>query len=68
MVGDPVAVVVAIDRYVAEDGADAVEVTYDPLPPVTCVEAVSAAADTPLPRHRAIGAGAVFGAGAATPG
>lgn len=30
--GDPVAVVVATDRYVAEDAAELVEVDYDPLP------------------------------------
>jgi carbon-monoxide dehydrogenase large subunit len=33
-VGDPVALVVAVDRYVAEDAADLVEVDYEPLPPV----------------------------------
>jgi aerobic carbon-monoxide dehydrogenase large subunit len=33
-VGDPVALVVAESRYVAEDAADLVEVDYDPLPPV----------------------------------
>jgi carbon-monoxide dehydrogenase large subunit len=33
-VGDPVALVVATDRYLAEDGADRVEVDFDPLPPV----------------------------------
>ena len=33
-VGDPVAVVVARDRYVAKDGADAIVVQYDPLPAV----------------------------------
>ena len=33
-VGDPVAVVVAESRYVAEDGCDLVEVEYDDLPPV----------------------------------
>ena len=32
--GHPVAVVVATDRYVARDGADLVEVNYDPLPAV----------------------------------
>jgi carbon-monoxide dehydrogenase large subunit len=31
-VGDPVAMVVATDAYVAEDGADLVVVDYDPLP------------------------------------
>ena len=33
-VGDPVALVVAESRYVAEDAAELVEVDYDPLPPV----------------------------------
>lgn len=33
-VGDPVAVVVATDRYVAEDGAEQVQVEYEPLPAV----------------------------------
>ncbi|MBE9373309.1 xanthine dehydrogenase family protein [Saccharopolyspora sp. HNM0983] len=33
-VGDPVAMVVATDRYVAEDAADLVAVDYDPLPPI----------------------------------
>ena len=33
-VGDPVALVVAESRYLAEDGADLVEVDYDPLPAV----------------------------------
>ena len=32
--GEPVAVVVASDRYVARDAADAIVVTYDPLPAV----------------------------------
>lgn len=34
-VGEPVAVVVAADRYRAEDAADAVQVDYEPLPAVT---------------------------------
>jgi aerobic carbon-monoxide dehydrogenase large subunit len=34
-VGDPVAVVVAESRYLAEDGCELVEVEYDDLPPVT---------------------------------
>lgn len=33
-VGDPVALVVAADRYVAEDAAELVMVDYEPLPPV----------------------------------
>src|ERR1043166_1603097 len=32
--GEPVAVVVAADRYLAEDALDVIEVDYDPLPPV----------------------------------
>ena len=34
-VGDPLAVVVAESRYLAEDGCELVEVGYDDLPPVT---------------------------------
>ena len=33
-VGDPVALVIAEDRYLAEDGADLVDVDYEPLPAV----------------------------------
>ena len=33
-VGDPVAVVVAESRYLAEDGCELVEVDYADLPPV----------------------------------
>jgi aerobic carbon-monoxide dehydrogenase large subunit len=36
--GEPVAVVVARDRYVARDAADAIVVDYDPLPAVVDVE------------------------------
>src|SRR5260221_153855 len=36
--GEPVAVVVAADRYLARDAADAIVVTYDPLPAVVDVE------------------------------
>jgi carbon-monoxide dehydrogenase large subunit len=42
-VGDIVAMVVAESRYLAEDGADLVEVDIDPLPPV--VDPADAAAD-----------------------
>ena len=45
--GEPVAVVVAADRYAARDAADAVEVTYSPLPAAIGVEAAMAA-DAPL--------------------
>jgi 2-furoyl-CoA dehydrogenase large subunit len=37
-VGEPVAVVVATDRYVAEDAAELVEVDYEPLPAVVRTE------------------------------
>ena len=37
-VGEPVAVVVASDRYVARDAADAIDVQYDPLPAVVDLE------------------------------
>lgn len=37
-VGEPVAVVVASDRYLAEDAAELVEIDYEPLPPVVDVE------------------------------
>ena len=33
-VGDPVALIVAVDRYVAEDAADLVVLDLDPLPPI----------------------------------
>ncbi|MGF6267158.1 carbon-monoxide dehydrogenase large subunit [Paraburkholderia youngii] len=33
--GDPVACVVAVDRYIAEDGAELVHVEFEPLPVVT---------------------------------
>ena len=37
--GEPLAAVLAEDKYVAEDAADAVRVAYDPLPVVTDAEA-----------------------------
>ncbi len=40
--GDPVAVVVARSRVAAKDAAELVEVDYDPLPPVTNLEAAIA--------------------------
>ncbi len=36
--GDIVAVVVAIDRYVAEDALELIEIVYEPLPPVMDAE------------------------------
>ena len=46
-VGDPVAVVVAEDGYVARDAAALVAVEYEPLPAVTSAEA-ALAADAPI--------------------
>ncbi|MEA2468012.1 MAG: aerobic carbon-monoxide dehydrogenase large subunit [Thermoleophilaceae bacterium] len=37
-VGEPIAVVVAEDRYAAEDGLDQIEIEYEPLEPVMNVE------------------------------
>jgi carbon-monoxide dehydrogenase large subunit len=45
-VGEPVALVVAEDRYVAEDLLDRIEVTYDTLDPVVTTE--DARADDPV--------------------
>lgn len=41
-VGEPVAVVVARDQYVAEDARDLIEVVYETLPAVTTLEAALA--------------------------
>lgn len=50
--GEPVAVVVAEDRYLAADAVAAVEVEYAPLPAVTSIEAATAP-DAPVlfPAH-----------------
>ncbi|MFF7898619.1 xanthine dehydrogenase family protein molybdopterin-binding subunit [Streptomyces sp. NPDC088817] len=45
--GDPVAVVVARDRYAAADALEAIEVDYEPLPPVLDLEE-ALAEDAPL--------------------
>jgi carbon-monoxide dehydrogenase large subunit len=37
-VGDPVACIVAVDRYIAEDAAALIEVVYETLPPVPNIE------------------------------
>ncbi|HZD01584.1 MAG TPA: molybdopterin cofactor-binding domain-containing protein [Actinomycetes bacterium] len=47
LVGDPVAVVVADTRAHAVDGAEAVDVDYDPLPAVTSIEQ-ALASDAPV--------------------
>jgi 2-furoyl-CoA dehydrogenase large subunit len=52
-VGEPVAVVVARNRYLAEDAADAVDVEYEPLPAVVDVER-ALEPDAPI-LHEAVG-------------
>jgi len=47
-VGDPVAVVVAESRYLAEDGCELVEVEYDELPPVANASTALDPGSTPL--------------------
>jgi 2-furoyl-CoA dehydrogenase large subunit len=56
-VGEPVAVVIAEDRYLAEDGLDLVQVDYAPLPPVMSIEA-ALAPDAAL-LHEAVGSNVV---------
>src|SRR5580693_9326843 len=48
LVGDPVAVVVAENRYLAEDGCELVEVDYDDLPPVMTAAYALDASSPPL--------------------
>ena len=45
-VGEPVAMVVARDRYLAEDACERIAVTYEPLPPVVGLDAAVAAEQT----------------------
>jgi carbon-monoxide dehydrogenase large subunit len=45
LVGDPVALVIARDRYIAEDAADLVEVDYRPLPAVVDYRSAEASAE-----------------------
>ena len=52
-VGEPVAVVAAIDRYVAEDALERIEVDYEPLPAV--VDPVTALGDDAPLLHEAVG-------------
>jgi carbon-monoxide dehydrogenase large subunit len=47
-VGDPVAVVIAESRYLAEDGCDLVEVSYEDLPPVASAAVALDAGSPPL--------------------
>lgn len=56
-VGEPVAVVVAEDRYIAEDALDLLRVDYEPLPVVVDIE--QALQDGSLPLHEAVGGNVV---------
>jgi aerobic carbon-monoxide dehydrogenase large subunit len=48
LVGDPVAVVIAESRYLAEDGCELVEVDYEDLPPVASAAAALDAGSLPV--------------------
>ena len=52
-VGQPVAVVVARDRYVARDAVDLMQVEYDPLPPI--LDPFEAAREDAVPIHAHLG-------------
>ncbi|TAM75673.1 xanthine dehydrogenase family protein molybdopterin-binding subunit [bacterium] len=56
-VGEPVAVVVAKDRYIAEDALELIDVEYERLEPV--VEIDRALADDSLPLHENVGSNVV---------
>ncbi|WP_286886537.1 xanthine dehydrogenase family protein molybdopterin-binding subunit [Aneurinibacillus sp. UBA3580] len=57
-VGEPVVLVVAANRYVAEDAAEAVNIQYEPLPPLADTDSALAAGDNLL--HPTIGSNDVF--------
>jgi carbon-monoxide dehydrogenase large subunit len=57
-VGEPVAAVIATDRYVAEDAAERVAVDYEPLPAVADPEA-ALEADAPV-LHPDVGTNVIF--------
>jgi carbon-monoxide dehydrogenase large subunit len=48
MVGDPVAIVIAESRYVAEDAMGLIDVEYEPLAPVATIESALSATSTPI--------------------
>ena len=50
-VGQPVAAVVAVDRYAAEDALEAVDVTYRPLPVVVDADEALRPGATPIHTH-----------------
>jgi len=47
-VGEPVAVIAATDRYIAEDGVDLVEVDYEPLPAAVGIDEALASGAPPI--------------------
>ncbi|MBO6719428.1 MAG: molybdopterin-dependent oxidoreductase [Rhizobiaceae bacterium] len=55
--GEPVAIVVACNRYVAEDALDLIEIDYEPLPAVVTPQAALDQANPPL--HDAVGSNLV---------
>ncbi len=55
--GEPVAVVVARDRYLAEDALEAIAVSYEPLPAVVSIDDALAASSIPL--HENVGSNVV---------
>jgi len=57
-VGQPVAVVVAEDPYLARDAVDAVRVSYRPLPPI--MDPAAAAGEDSTPIHRDLGSNVVM--------
>lgn len=61
-VGEPVAVVVARDRYVAEDAVDRIAVEYEPLPPVLDARAAAEAGAPSLVSDRTFAYGDPDGA------
>jgi len=67
-VGDPVALVVAENRYIAEDAVDLVEVDYEPLPAVAdFTQAIRLAADAGVVVHEAYPDNVAGGMGGAPP-
>jgi carbon-monoxide dehydrogenase large subunit len=49
-VGDPIAIVVAEDRYIAEDAAELIDIDYDPIDPVVTIDNAKAMGPA-LPGH-----------------
>ncbi|WP_280424454.1 xanthine dehydrogenase family protein molybdopterin-binding subunit [Nocardia carnea] len=60
-VGDPVVLVLAADRYIAEDAAELVVVDYDPLDPVVDYETAGTATELVHAEHPGNSAGGLAG-------